>query len=972
MQALLPTDIETLPQPFAPEEAERACKNFLESLKEEDVELFDYFSTALKDKKICALLDAVFGNSPYLTTLITRYPATLREALEKGVAPICNRIFMELDDCDVTAFEQRPFMQYLRQCKSQMALLTALADICHHWELQEITYTLSQLAEVSVSLCLKWLLHQSVNKGQIKDAGDNHGIFILGMGKLGAYELNYSSDIDLIILYNPDKIEYLGRQSTQHFTSRLAQDLVTLMQERTADGYVFRTDLRLRPDPSSTPPAVRTNAALHYYETVGQNWERAAMIKARFVAGDRAECDEFIKNIQPFMWRKHLDFAAITDILSIKRQMHSKTSEQITAYDHNIKTGRGGIREIEFLGHINQLIWGGRFPELRIRGAIPILEILTQKSIIKPSVCNSLSSAYTFLRTVEHRLQMIDDQQTHTLPDNEEDMDRLAVFLGYQSAATFVPIITRTLKSVHRYYNAAFRESTPLGDKGQLVFTGVDHDPRTIETIRNMGFDNPEKISSAVQDWHKGQRRCTRSKRARQLLTELVPDLLRALSNTINPDAAFQRFDEFMMRLPDGIQVFSLFASNTDLLTLVADIIGSAPALGETLSLHPQLLYAVITTDFYGDLQDKESLTDELAGMLSHTHDHEDALGMLHMFLDEKQFQAGVQLLKTMNSAETTGHFLSDLAEVVLEAVVNITLESFTESYGIVPDSSLSIIAMGKLGSRELTFGSDLDILFLYDTANEQAVSTGSKELSPSGYYNRLAQRIIGTLTALGKHGRLYDIDTRLRPFGNDGPVAVSLTAFDQYYKESAWVFERLALARARIVYTDAETYSHINATLRKCITRKLEKKELLAGLVHIREKIDESYHTDNPWDIKYVWGGLLDIDFILQSLIVEHGRSLGTPPYLIPDVLRTLKRKKLVEAELLDDIGTTREFMTTLLYYLRLCSDGSIDVENATEGIKHILTTATGEESFPRLNKHLLKMEKRMHKHFRRLSKLI
>jgi glutamate-ammonia-ligase adenylyltransferase len=901
----------------------------------------------MEDESLRRFLAHLRRHSPYLSRALEAWPEVLADLLEAGPGEAFRRAGERFAELKISA--------RLRRRKQQVALAVALADIGGRWGWEEVTGALSDFAARAVEGALSHLLEKAVQQ-QMLSSAENHGIFILGMGKLGGRELNYSSDIDLIILYAPERLAYTGRQSLQGFMTRLAQELTALLQDRTADGYVFRTDLRLRPDPASTPLAVTTHAALRYYESVGQNWERAAMIKARVIAGDIHTGAQFMEDLQPFMWRTHLDYAAVADILSIKRQMQARYEEAINPYGHNIKTGKGGIREIEFLAQIYQLIWGGRDLALRTRKTVEVLRELVAHGLLDARIAGRLTRSYAFFRTVEHRLQMRADQQTHTLPSDEVGMAELAEFMGYASVTRFTRTLSRHLRRVHHHFTRAFEHTAaPLSGGSKLVFTGVEHDADTLAELRRMGFSQPETISSAIQDWHKGNRRCTRTKRSRELLTELVPEILAALAATVNPDEAFQHFDGFMTNLPSGVQLFSLFASNRDLLTLTAEIMGSAPSLGKTLSQTPSLFDAVLSGRFFEPLPDKEVLREERAFWLKLGRDEEDRLVRLCTMQKERIFQAGVQMLKAMADVVQVGHFLSDLADVILEWVAQQAEEEFAAHYGRVPGGELFILGMGKLGSRELTFGSDLDLNFLYQ-ADDDAASDGGRPLNASAYFNRLAQRIVGRLTALTRAGRLYEVDTRLRPFGKDGPMAVSLTAFERYHTESAWLFERLALTRVRIVHGVAGGQAELQKRLAALMARPIPAADIGQAIADMRRRINENFHTTSPWDVKHVPGGLMDVDFILQAQVLAHpGVLAGRPAGDLRSVAPAMRQAGLWHGAEAGQLENARQLQTILLFFLRLCSHGVLEEATAPAALRRLLAEACGMQNFDTLRQHLL-----------------
>ena len=911
-----------------------------------------------------ALLEASAGNSPYLARLISKYPALFLRVAQEGAAPV---IAEKLQALKALAPELPPaeLMQALRIKKSEIALVIALGDICGELPIMAITRALSQLAETAVNLALAHLLRQAEARGEFvpQDATNpaaSSGIIILGMGKLGAYELNYSSDIDLIVLFEEERLPYHGARNKQHFMSKLAQDLTTLLQERTADGYVFRTDLRLRPDPMSTPPAVTVGSALTYYETVGQNWERAAMIKARPIAGDKEAGARFLAELVPYVWRKSLDFAAIADIHSIKRQMNVSHGKPITLAGHHVKTGAGGIREIEFFVQTQQLVWGGRIPTLRVRGTLEALSRLAEAEQITTETRDRLTAHYQFLRTLEHRLQMRDDAQTHLMPGSEEGLEELRLFLGYESRAQFEETCLRVLGEVHRIYSDSMRGSAPLAVDGNLVFTGVEADPETLETLRRMGYTQVQSISDIIQGWHRGHRRSTRSKRSRQVLTELVPALLLALSKTAQPDTAFFHFDDFIGTIPSGAQIFTLFNTRPELLDLLADILGSAPALGDTLSKDPGLLESVLEADFFLPLPDADMLNAQLKERIAYTQNYEQRLGYLRLYNNEKRFQAGVHLLKKLARPADVGLFLSKLADVLLAATIDTVLAEYAKDIPELKQMPFAILALGKLGAMEMTFGSDLDLVFLYDDAGDAA-----SELRL--HVQRLSQRLISALTLLTREGRLYEVDTRLRPGGADGPLAVSLAAFDDYFTHSAWTYEHMALTKARVIAPHpAEFGARLEAVVRKHITKPRDEAILRRDVYEMRTRIAKEHATRNPWHLKHCRGGLVDLEFLAQYLCL---REAAVHPELwqhqAEGVFSQAFRLGVLQKEPAADLIYAKLFLSDLLIYLRLCWPEGIITDDAPEGLKCLLVKVMNAPDFTTLKARLVEVETQVRRAF-------
>ncbi len=667
------------------------------------------------------LLAAIFGNSPFLSGLAVKEWRFLTRLVADGADPLFDETVAAVETPGNSAEDAASLMRRLRIAKRHTALLAAVAEFAGIWSLEQQMAALSRFAEAAVGASLRHLLRQASAKGMIvsPDAGDperDSGLIVLGMGKLGGGELNYSSDIDLILFYDAARARVTAREGIQPFFSRVARDLVRLLEERTGDGYVFRTDLRLRPDPGSTPAAMSVAAAMAYYESVGQNWERAALIKARPVAGDRVAGKRLLRELRPFLWRRHLDFAAIQDIHSIKRQINAhRGGGRIAVEGHDIKIGRGGIREIEFFAQTQQLIWGGRLPQLRVRSTCEALRRLAACGRIDAATAGALIDDYRFLRRVEHRLQMVDDQQTHRLPSDRDGIGRLAAFLGYRGPAGFAADLTAHLSSVERHYAELFEQAPSLAGPGNLVFTGTEDDPETLATLARLGFADPAAVAALVRGWHHGRLRAIRSQRVREILTELVPELLRIFGATPHPDEALRRFDQFLSHLSAGVQLFSLFQANPGLLALVADVMAGAPRLAEQLAQRPALLDAVLTHGYFAPLPDRAGLAEDVAGALAGAADFADTLDALRRWAGERRFQVGVQLLRRALDGEQVGKALADIAETALAALVPVVEAEFARRHGPVPGGAFAVIGMGRLGSREMTLASDLDLILIYD-----------------------------------------------------------------------------------------------------------------------------------------------------------------------------------------------------------------------------------------------------------------
>ena len=832
------------------------------------------------------LLGAIFGNSPFLSGIAIAEWDFLTRLIEEGADPLFEEIAAATQRHADRGENRAALMRRLRLAKRRVALLAAVAELAGSWTLEQQMTALSRFAEAAIGAAVRHLLQAAAASGAIapidpEDPESGSGLIVLAMGKLGGGELNYSSDIDLILLYDAASARGVTQDNAQSLFGRMARDLVRILDERTGDGYVFRTDLRLRPDPRSTPIAMSVAAALNYYETVGQNWERAALIKARPVAGDRRAAQRFLAELHPFIWRKHLDFAAIADIHSIKRQIQAhKGGARIAVENHDIKIGRGGIREIEFFAQTQQLIWGGRLRELRVAPTCMALRRLAAHGRIDARTADTLIADYRFLRRVEHRLQMADDAQIHRLPADRDGIAGLAAFLGYADHDGFVADLRGHLTSVEKHYAELFEEAPSLAGPGNLVFTGPEDDPATLATLARLGFADPARVAGIVRDWHHGRIRATRSQRAREILTEFVPELLRVLGTTAHPDTALLRIDQFLSLLPAGVQLFSLFHANPGLFSLIADIMAEAPLLAERLARRPALLEAVLTAEFSEPLPDRAGLAGDLAGVLTGARDFEDTIDLLRRWADERRFQVGVHLLRRSIAGDRAGAALADIAETALCALLPAVTADFARVHGEVPGGAFAILAMGRLGSREMSLASDLDLILIYDAPEESAGSTGARPLALAPYHARLSQRLISAITAPTAEGRLYAVDMRLRPSGESGPIASSLAAFTQYQRESAWTWEHMALTRARPIAGDAALCERIATAIAAALTAPRDKQRLVAEIADMRRRIAESTPRPAPWDLRNRRGGLVDLEFLVQYLMLREAARA-------PEVLR-------------------------------------------------------------------------------------
>ncbi len=913
----------------------------------------------LAEPNVRRLIGGIFAGSPYLTGLIRRDPPRLVRLLaappEQRFATLCDEaVAAPRGVSSVT-----DLMSALRRVRSEAALLVALCDLGGLWTLEEVTGALTRLADAAVQASVTFLFEAARRRGEWDDAAaakPGAGYIVIGMGKYGARELNYSSDIDLIVFYDTDRTALKPGVEPQPFFVRLTRELVRIMQEPTPEGYLFRTDLRLRPDPGATQIALSTDAALTYYESFGQNWERAALIKARPVAGDIAAGEALLAELAPFVWRKYLDFAAIADIHAMKRQIHAyRGFGMIAVAGHNIKVGRGGIREIEFFAQTQQLIAGGRQTDLRVSDTLGALKRLAARRWIRPEVEAELAAAYDTLRGIEHRLQMVADEQTHEIPDAGEALERFARFCGYSGEAEFSRALIAVLETVQRHYSALFEDMPELTRGGaNMVFAGAVDDPATVEALTKLGYTQPSHVIATVRGWHHGRYPAIRSPRARERLTEVQPLLIEALAQTASPDVAFAGFDRFLAELPSGVQLFSLLRANPTLLRLVADIMGSAPRLAGILSRRRRVLDAVLDPRVIGTLPTREEMAALIDGEIRGSKDLQEALDRARVVGNEQAFLIGVRVLSGMIGASQASGAYALLAECLIEAMQRTVEEDFKRAHGEIPGGAAAVIAMGKLGGREMTAASDLDLIILYDCPPD-AQSTGGRALSATQYYARLTQRLVSALSAPTAEGRLYDVDLRLRPSGQKGPVTVQLSRFVEYQAKDAWTWEHMALTRARVLTGSPELRAKVERAIREALVRPRDATRIREDVRDMRKRIAAEKGTDNIWELKQVRGGLVDIEFIAQYLQLIH--AAHHPEVLDQNTahaLQKLARAGLLSAAHADILIPAVRLQHDLTQVLRLCLDGPFVPDSAPDGLKALLVRVAEAPSFATLERSL------------------
>ncbi|MEO1605002.1 MAG: glutamine-synthetase adenylyltransferase [Pseudomonadota bacterium] len=790
------------------------------------------------------LIEGAAGCSPYLAGLIAKEAEWLAHAMADPDAAItaaiegAGRLLVDVPNG-------------LRRAKRRVALLTALCDLGGAWSLDDVTRHLTDFADVACGAALRDALRPLLIRGKIPGMDETDldtacGISVLAMGKMGAGELNYSSDIDLICLFDELRFDAEDFGEARMALVKAVRKMCATLSDITAEGYVFRTDLRLRPDPSVTPVVLSMEAAERYYESLGRTWERAAYIKARACAGDVTAGERFLHTLRPFVWRRHLDFAAVEDAhtMRVAIREHKKLAGPITLPGHDMKLGRGGIREIEFFTQTRQLIAGGRDESLRVRGTVEGLERLARANWVPQSIADAFADHYRFHRTVEHRVQMMRDAQTHTLPKSDEEFDRLAAMMD-RDVADLKKELRMRLEAVHAEADSFFAPVRDGPDPADAV------DPAMLARWRTYP--------------------ALRSERSAHLFERIKPRLLGRLADLPRRAEALAALDGFLAGLPAGVQLFSLFDANPQLIDLLVDIVSTSPQLAQYLSRNASVLDAVIGGEFFAPWPGQSALAAGLVGKLEQEGDYERQLDISRRWAREWHFRIGVHFLRGLIGAEEAGMQYADLAKATLAGLWPRVEAEFAAKHGPPPGRGAAILGMGSLGAGSLTAASDLDVIVIYDPEDVQQ-SDGRRPLPVQQYYARLTKALITAMTAQTAEGRLYEVDMRLRPSGNQGPVATSWAAFQTYQQNDAWLWEHMALCRAHVIVGPVALGEEIERLRRSLIAAPRDRATVLAEVSAMRGRISAAKTPSGVWDAKIGPGRLQDIELLAQAGLLLSG----------------------------------------------------------------------------------------------------
>ncbi|QPM89429.1 bifunctional [glutamine synthetase] adenylyltransferase/[glutamine synthetase]-adenylyl-L-tyrosine phosphorylase [Pseudooceanicola algae] len=880
------------------------------------------------DGDLASLIEGTAGCSPYLAGLIAKEADWLPQALSAPAAALAG----ETDRLQSVAPDQ--IAAALRQGKRRIALLIALADLSGGWPLETVTATLTDFADLAVGLALRGALEPEIRRGKLPgqdmdDLPEAAGMVALAMGKMGAHELNYSSDIDLIMLYDEARYGDDSLLQARPALIRATRRMVATLTENTRDGYVFRTDLRLRPDPGVTPVCVGIEAAERYYESVGRTWERAAYIKARPAAGDLAAGNRFLADLTPFVWRRHLDFAAIQDAHELRLAIRETKGYHgpITLPGHDMKLGRGGIREIEFFTQFHQIVAGGRDPTLRMRNTVPALARLAEQGWVPAETARILSEHYRAHREVEHRLQMIQDAQTHDLPKSDADFARLADFMGRDVSELRAEILDR-LKEVHDLTEAFFAPENKQYDAA----------------AGSRDKAQAEAFDPAILDRWRSYPALS-SRRAQEIFSRLRPQILKSLARAAHPDEALIAFDGFLSRLPAGVQLFALFEANPLLIDLVGDISATVPDLAIYLSRNASVFDAVIAGHFFEDWPGLEALCKSLEDSLQREEDYEARLDSARRWMKDWHFRIGVHHLRGLIAPAEAGHQYAELANAVIQCLWPVVQQEFATRHGPPPGRGAVVLGMGSLGAGRLNARSDLDLIVIYDAAGEES-SSGRRPLASRTYYARLTQALVTALSAPMAEGRLYEVDMRLRPSGNQGPVATSWQAYRDYQESQAWIWEHLALTRAGVIVGPQALARDVTRFRDGLLSRRCAAGAVLKDVAEMRSRIAAARSPQAEWEVKIGPGRNQEIELLAQA----GGLIAGDPSGWIGAGLRLAQESGWMTRDEAELLHSTYQLLWNIGQVGKLLSDRPIDPGKMGEGGRTLLLRDTGAETVEEL----------------------
>ncbi|KWV91520.1 glutamine-synthetase adenylyltransferase [Erythrobacter sp. YT30] len=754
----------------------------------------------------------------------------------------------------------------LRRERLGIATAIAIGDLAGAFPLSRVVAELTDFADRAVDRAIRAVINERMGEA------DPSGFIALALGKQGAGELNYSSDIDPIWLYDPATLAHRGRDDAGEAAQRYARKIVAMLSDTTDEGYVLRVDLRLRPASETSPLVVRRGVALTHYQSQALAWERAALTKARAASGDIAAGERFLDEISPFVWQHRLDFGAVDAINALTQRIRdNQKGAQKPGPGFDVKKGRGGIREIEFYAQTHQLIHGGRDPSLRVRGTRAALDALVAAGQIDPSTATTLGESYDRLRVIEHRLQMVHDRQTHSLPEGHA-LDNVARLDGLADGAELIADLEAVTGRVRAIYDSL------VESKSAPAAPPVEAQSELSEMLAEIGFDEAASLARRIEGWHDGRYACLRTDQAREAFERVLPRLLTAFSKSDDPMRAMARWEAILEHATSAIHLFRLLDARPALLERLVAALTLAPRLADELARRPELLDTLLDRS----ARELPGTPEEIAARIEEAAvrpDFEALLDAIRLVTGEIRFALGLRMIEGEADPLMVGAALSRAAEAAIHLAVRDVSREFAAKHGVIAESELLLLGLGRFGGGALTHSSDLDVVFLF-TGSFSDQSDGDRPLGATHYYNRLASRIISALSVPTAQGALYEVDTRLRPQGAQGPLAVSTEAFAKYQEETAWTWEHMALARARVLVGSDTARAELEATMRGVLARQRDAHELADAVTSMRREMAKHKQATGPLDAKLSRGGLVDCEFLVHFLQLRGTDASGAPLY--------------------------------------------------------------------------------------------
>ena len=883
-----------------------------------------------------AELAAILAHSRHLQTLARAHPDLVTSVLAGDGEAEMDQAMASCREAASTLTDEAKMMTALRHLRQRSALCVALADMADLHDVETQMRWLSMAADAAVQSAVSYLFKEAARRGQLADDntapragissdGAGCGWSVMALGKLGAGELNYSSDIDLVLLHDPVDNPLSRPDTSQRFYVEMARGLVRLLSTATRDGIGWRVDLRLRPDPGATAVSIQREAAIGYYESIARTWERAAFIRARPIAGDIAMGTDFLTEIKPFIWRRTLDYTVMDDM----KMMLRPPAAGLGWEGYNLKTGPNGIRSIEFLTHVLQLVGGGRCPALRVGSTLPALRALAAENWIAQDQCEQLAMLYLALRRTEHRLQMMADAQTHSLPRTRTGIEEAARFMGHECADDFLAELANILDQVatntsHRLF-AEPEDDLPEGTDANAKHGDTDAPllsdaDQLASWLDSRGFQRPADIAAVLDGWMAGRIAATRGERARNLLSRIMPPMISHLSGAQDPDAAFAAFAGFVEGLPASVQIFSLLDHNRELTRLLGDILVLSPRLGDRLRRHPMLFDLVLFASFFEPIPTTDDLEAELRAAIT-SQPTELALDTVTRVTRERQFRAEVQHVSGVADRRALGIALAGIAEAAIRVIRDLAIMDMQRRHGTI-NGDLGVLAMGRLGVGDLTSTSDLDLIFIWDAPEGEhstGLEDGKRNLGARTYFTRLAQTLANWLAGATGEGKLFTIDLRLRPNGEQSAVATSLVRFTDYYAQEAWLWEKLALAKARLVTPAAKCGTAIIASLAAPRTTQLPQDAIAESLHDMRGRLRASYGDADKWQLRKQPGGISELDLLMQALRFLHADLFDNDVVPVDRLLSCLVESGRLAADDADALAAANNLYADLQHALRL-----------------------------------------------------